>query len=153
MCQHKIVYGKSGTEPLGGTSSRCQPMTSYFKRIRNMDKQLPEFCLTFGGISTGTQTHHYVQDYKRSSSWNIDHGSVETQTCTQTPIASRSFIVVYQSYFQNFLNLFSTRPRKKKYRGKNGIPVIPADVSSKFSKICKFRQSAEKLHVGKSSKF
>ena len=41
--EHKIVYGKSGKEPLGGTSSRYHYMTYYIKWIRNMDKQFPEF--------------------------------------------------------------------------------------------------------------
>ena len=48
----------------------------YIKRRKNMDKQLTEFCLTFGGILAGI--HHHVQDYKRSFSWSTDHGSVET---------------------------------------------------------------------------
>ena len=87
-----------------------------------MDKHLPVFCLRFGGISTGIQIHHHVQDYKRSSSCNIDHGSVETETFTQPTIASRSFRVVYQSHFQFFLNLFSTLTRKKKKREKQGVP-------------------------------
>ena len=34
------------------------------------------FGVSSGGISSGV--HHHVQDYKRSSSWNIDHGFVET---------------------------------------------------------------------------
>ena len=67
------------------------------------------FRVSSGGISSGV--HHHVQDYKRSSSWNTDHGSVETLTCIQkTPIASGSFIVVYQSNqtFENYLlKLFS----------------------------------------------
>ena len=36
-------------------------ITSYVRRIWNMDKQLPEFCLTFGGTTTGTQTHHLIR--------------------------------------------------------------------------------------------
>ena len=55
-----VLYDKGWKEPLGGTSSRCQPMTFYIERIWNMDMQLPEFCLVFGGISTGIQIHHHV---------------------------------------------------------------------------------------------
>ena len=61
--EHKLDNGMSGTEPLGGTSSRCLPMTSYVRLIRNTDKQFLEYCSNFGGIFTGTQTYHYVQDY------------------------------------------------------------------------------------------
>ena len=61
----------------------------------------------------------FDQDYKRSSFQNTGHGSVETSTFM--PIASRSFIVVYQfttkaifKISQHILNIFSTRPREKK---------------------------------------
>ena len=45
--------------------------------------------------------------------WNIDHRFVGTETCTQTLIVIRAFKVVYQ-FLSSFLNVFSTRPRKKR---------------------------------------
>ena len=62
---------------------------------------------------TDTTSCDYIQDLNRSSSRNIEHGYVETQTFNQMPIACRSFRVVYQMYFQFFLNLFSKRQKKK----------------------------------------
>ena len=64
---------------------------------------------------TDTTSCYYVQDYKRSSSWNIEHGYVETYTINQMSIASRSFRVVYQCYFQIFSTYSqSVRAKKKK---------------------------------------
>ena len=73
---------------------------------------------------------------QRPSAWNIDHGSVRIKTGTQTPIASRSFKVVYQLFFLFFLNVFSflnTSARKEK------------NVSSNFRS--KFGPSQLRSHV------
>ena len=57
-----------------------------------------------------TDTSSY-QDCIRSSFRNICHGSVKTWTCTRTPIASRSFIVVYQCYFNVSKHIINTSAR------------------------------------------
>ena len=56
-----------------------------------------------------------IQDFNRSFFRNIEPGHVETSTFNQMPIASRSFRVVYQCYFQFFsTHSRSVRAKKKK---------------------------------------
>ena len=64
---------------------------------------------------TDTASCYNVQDYKRSSSWNIEHGYVETYTINQMSIASRSFLVVYQCHFEVFSTYSQSVRAKKNY--------------------------------------
>ena len=72
--------------------------------------------LVINGVSANNYID-FVQDDKRSSSWNIEHGYVETYTINQMSIASRSFRVVYQCYFQVF-STYSQSVRAKKRKRK-----------------------------------
>ena len=74
----KIVYRKSGAESLGGTSSSYHYMTFYIKRIWNMDKQFPEFCLTCGGITIGIQILRHVPKFRISNGLPLGTSSTDT---------------------------------------------------------------------------
>ena len=120
-----VLYDKGWKEPLGGTSSRCQPMTFYIKRIWNMDKQLPGFCLTFGGISTGIQIHHHVIMFRITN--GLPLGTSNTDSWRLKPSIRCQLLVdrseLYTNAILNFLNLFSKRPREKR-KGEKSITVI-----------------------------
>ena len=104
-------YGKNGTEPLGGTSSRCQPVTFYIKRIWNMDKQLSEFC----GISTGIQIHHHVIMFRITN--GLPLGTSNTDSWRLKP-SIRCQLLVDRSElcFFHFFSSYSQSVRAKKER-------------------------------------
>ena len=114
----RIVYGKSGAESLGGTSSRCQSMTFYIKRIWNMDKQFPEFCLTCGGITIGIQILRHVPKFRISN--GLPLGTSSTDTWRLKPSTRCQLLVdlselCSQCYFQFFSNHSrSVRAKSKK---------------------------------------
>ena len=54
-----------------------------------MDKQLTEFCLTLGGISTGIQTHHY---YAQDTN-GLPHGTSTTDPWRHKPALRRQLLV------------------------------------------------------------
>ena len=125
---HKIVYRKSGAEPLGGTSSRYHYMTFYIRRIWNIVKQFPEFCLPFGGITTGIQILRHVLKFRISN--GLPLGTSSTDTWRLKPSTRCQFLVdlselCNQCYFEFFsTHSRSVRAKKRKKEEKEKRKIV-----------------------------
>ena len=123
----KIVYRKSGAESLGGTSSSYHYMTFYIKRIWNMDKQFPEFCLTFGGITTGIQILRHVIMFGITN--GLPLGTSNTDTWRLTPSTRCQLLVDRSELCTNVIFKFSqlilkASARKKKLVSRESVAIL-----------------------------
>ena len=75
------------------------------QRIWKMDKQLPEFCLTFGGTSTGIQIHQYVIMFRISN--GLPLGTSNTDTWRLKPSTRCQLLVDRSELCTKFIFNFS----------------------------------------------
>ena len=104
-------------------------MTFYIKRIWNMDKQFPELCLTFGGITTGIQILHHVIMFRITN--GLPLGTSNTDTWRLKPSTRCQLLVDRSELCTNAIFKFSqlilkASARKKEKRTKSDVACARA---------------------------